>query len=88
MPLIYNKCCLSAADSYEIKHNGTVGLATGKGKRLADDYVIELMNGSVKKLKLFMKFLNLDMELLQNLYNKFNTRNRRHKHFKSVSDFL
>ena len=32
---------------------------------LADEYVIELMNGSVKKLKLFMKFLNLDMELLQ-----------------------
>ena len=33
--------------------------------RLADDYVIELINGFVKKLKKLMKFLNLDMELLQ-----------------------
>ena len=38
------------------------GTRTGKGKRLAADYFMELMNGALKRTT---KFLNLDMELIQ-----------------------
>ena len=26
LPLVYNKCCISVAEYYELKHNGTVGM--------------------------------------------------------------
>jgi hypothetical protein len=46
---IYLPTSIPAALYHEQKHNRTVGLRSGKGRRKAMDYVNELLNGNLKR---------------------------------------
>ena len=58
--LIYNKCCLSAADEFKIRHNDTIGLRCGPGHRIAKDDMAEMLNSIlVESLKTDVRANNM-----------------------------